>query len=203
MKRKRLDRDTWWEFKKYSKKPEYYQMRLDTDTYHGMVCMLRMVDGEHHCWRFPMSGKVEVTGEGIIWLQLLPDNAQHLVSVYYKPSPKVIRGVEYTHSVTVWYVDITEGYEYDSDGVIIYTDKYLDVIFTPAGDLMVVDRDELDEALGNGDITQQQYESAILEGERVIEKYCADIENTEVFCSEILREVNRRIAGGACGIFGK
>ena len=203
MKRKRLDRDTWWEFKKSEHKPEYYQMRVDTDTYHGMACVLRMVSGEHHYWKFPKSGKVAVTGEGIVWLQLIPDGTEHLISVYYKPEPRRLFGVEYPMSVTVWYIDVTEGYEYDQDGVIIYTDKYLDVIFTPSGDVMVADRDELDEALSSGDIDREQYDRAIAEGDRILKKYCADVEKTEAYCSEILKEVDRMIESGEPAVLRK
>lgn len=192
MKRKRLDRDTWWEFKEY-KKPEYYQLRLDTDSFHGMVCVLRLVEGEYHYWKFPKSGKVEVTGAGITWLQLLPDNTDRLITAFYKPEVYVLNGIEYPERVTVWYVDITEGYEYDTDGVIIYNDKYLDVIFTPIGDVMVADRDELDEALAEGDITKEQYDRALVECDNILAELCDDIQKTEIWCAELLREVKSMI----------
>ena len=195
MKKKRLDRDTWWEFKGH-KKPDYYQMRLDTDTFHGMACVLKLSEGEYHCWTFPKSGKVEVTGAGMTWLQLLPDDSSHLITAFYKPEAKMLDGVLRDEHVTVWYVDITEGYEYDSDGVIVYTDKYLDVIFTPAGDVKIDDMDELDAALADGDVTEQQYQAALAECDRVVECLCSDIERTEIYCAELLRIVNERIKAG-------
>ena len=195
MKRKRLDRDTWWEFKG-GRKPEYYQLRHDSDRFHGMVCVLKLLEGEYHYWNFQKSGKVEVTGAGMVWLQLLPDDSQHLITAFYKPENRILLGVEYPERVTVWYVDTIEGYDYDTDGVIVYNDIYLDVIFTPVGDVMIADRDELDEALSEGDITIEQYHRAIAECERVVDLLCSDIEKTEVHCAEILTEVKERIANG-------
>ena len=195
MKHKRLDRDTWWEFKN-NKKPHYYQMRIDTDCFHGMACVLCMIDGAHHYWKFPKSGKVEVTGAGITWLQLLPDDSRHLISAYYKPVEKQLCGKVYRDSVTVWYVDITDGYYYDSDGVVVYRDMYLDVIFTPVGDFMIADRDELDAALSDGDITEEQHRTALEECDRVVDTLCSDIKKTEILCADILDLVKNKIDAG-------
>ncbi len=192
MKRKRLDRDSWWSFNKV-KTPQYQQLRVDTDRFHGLVCLLQLIDGEYEYWEFPVAGRVPIIGKGMLWLQLIPDNTSHLMTAMILPKAKTIRGKEYTHSVSVWYVDVIEGFEYDSDGVMAYIDKYLDVVFTPQGDVKIDDRDELDEALQTGDITQEQYQSALAECDRILEQYCADIEETELFCLELLEYVQTQI----------
>ena len=83
-----------------------------------------------------------------------------------------------------------EDIEFDSDGVAAYIDKYLDVVFTPQGDVKIDDRDELDEALQTGDITEDQYQSALAECDRILEQYCADIEDTEMYCLELLEALS-------------
>ena len=45
MKRKRLNRDGWG-FMYYP----YYQMRIDTDDFHGMACLIKLTDGENNYW---------------------------------------------------------------------------------------------------------------------------------------------------------
>lgn len=40
MKRKRFDRDIW----NFGNSP-YYQMRIDTDDFHGLVCLLKLMNG--------------------------------------------------------------------------------------------------------------------------------------------------------------
>lgn len=44
----------------------------------------------------------------------------------------------FSYSVLVWYADVIEPIEYDSDGVAAFVDKYIDVIFTPQGDVILV-----------------------------------------------------------------
>lgn len=191
MKRKRFDRDSWG-FQHFP----YYQMRIDTEEFHGLACVIQLIDGEYCYWKVPAAGKIPVCGAGMVWLQLVPDNAHHVITAKYMPEPKVLQGVEYPRSVSVWYVDMIEGIEYDEDGVAAFIDKYLDLIFTPQGDLMIDDRDELDAALKSGELSAEQYEDALEECERVKTALCTDVEATEIFCSRILELVERRILAG-------
>jgi hypothetical protein len=39
MKRKRVDRDVWWNDNRI-KFPNYYQLRVDIDAFHGFVCLI-------------------------------------------------------------------------------------------------------------------------------------------------------------------
>lgn len=99
-------------------------------------------------------------------------------------------------TVSVWYADVIEGMEYDADGVLVYEDKYLDVIFTPQGDVEVADRDELDEAYHSGGLTEKQYRDALEEGERIVKELCSDIPATQRLCKEVLGFVRQKIASG-------
>ena len=99
-------------------------------------------------------------------------------------------------SVSVWYADIIDSIEYDLDGVAVFVDKYLDVVFTPQGDMKIDDRDELDEAFQSGELSKRQYDSALKETELVIEEYCTDIAKTEIVCNKILSYVNQKIKHG-------
>ncbi|MCR5585736.1 MAG: hypothetical protein K6F63_09935 [Lachnospiraceae bacterium] len=63
---------------------------------------------------------------------------------------------EKDHTVSVWYVEVMEKYDKDSDGVAVYWDKYIDVIATPQGDIRVDDRDEPDEAALFGTLPEVQ-----------------------------------------------
>lgn len=195
MKRKRLDRDIWWQHNKV-KLPRYYQIRVDIDEFHGLACLLELIDGEPDYWDLPIAGKVAVLGKGMIWLQLIPDGKSRVLTAKYLPQKKIIHGVEYPYSVSVWYTDVIENIEYDSDGTAVFIDKYLDVCFTPQGDVIIDDRDELDEALEEGDISKEQYDLALKEGESIVNEYCSDITETEIFCNKILSHVNEKIKNG-------
>ena len=181
MKRKRLDRDGWM-LDRYP----YYQLRVDLEDFHGLVCLIRLLDGQNQYWDRPKAGKVAVCGAGMTWLQLIPDGKHHVLTAKYLPDQRV----------SVWYADVIETIEYDADGVAVFIDKYLDVVFTPQGDVGIDDRDELDEAYQSGELTRGQYESALCECEHMLEDLCADIAKTEALCARILAHVNDKIAKG-------
>ena len=127
-----------------------------------------------------------IIGKGMTWLQLIPDGKKHVITAMYLPD----------NTISIWYVDVIENIEYDPDGVAVFIDKYLDVIFTAQGDVKIDDRDELDEALQCGDISKAQYDSALRECELIIAELCSDIAKTEALCSKILSHVNDRINKG-------
>lgn len=182
MKRKRLDRDQWG-FQYFP----YYQMRVETEHFKGLVALISMTSGGYQYWDYPKAGKTKICGEGMRWLQMVPDGREHMVTAKYLPNGRV----------STWYVDVLEAVEYDKDGIAVYIDKYLDVIFTPQGDVLVDDRDELDAAYASGELSKEQYESALAEGEAILAEYCTDVEKTEQFCNEVLAYVNQKIADGA------
>ncbi len=182
MKRKRLDRDAWG-FQYFP----YYQMRVETEHFKGLVALISITSGEYQYWDYPKAGKTKICGEGMTWLQMIPDGRAHMVTAMYLPNGRV----------STWYVDILEAVEYDRDGIAVYVDKYLDVIFTPQGDVLVDDRDELDAAYASGELSKEQYENALAEGEAVLKEYCTDFGQTERYSNEVLNAVNKIIAEGA------
>ena len=203
MKVKRLDRDKWG-FQFYP----YYQMRMDCDIFHGMVCLIRMIDGEPNYWETPMAGRIAVTGAGMCWMQLIPDDTKRVITVKYFPDgthdeqrmnyPEFVNP---TYQASIWYVDISDGILYDHDGVIQYKDLYLDVIFTPEGDIKVDDQEELEQAYASSEITKEQYEGAIAEKDRILTELCEDIPKTEAWCANIRALVEKRIEEGEKPMF--
>lgn len=188
MKRKRFDRDIW----NFGDFP-YYQMRVDTDEFHGLVCLLKLMNGNKNVeggtfqyWDRPKAGKVAICGEGMTWMQLIPDGREHTLTVKYLPD----------HTMSICYIDMIEGIEYDPDGVAVFIDKYLDVDFTPQEDVSIYDRDELDEAFASGELSDGQYNAALRECDKVIEEYCSDIAKSIAMFDKILTLVHERIANG-------
>ena len=187
MKHKRLDRAApqGWGFEGHP----YYQMRVDIEDFNGLVCLIKLSYGEFCYWDIQKAGKVAVCGKGMTWLQLIPDGKKRVVTAKYLPDNRV----------SLWYVDIIEGIEYDTDGVAVFIDKYLDVVFIPQGDMGIDDRHELDEAFQSGELSQEQYDAALRECDDIIAELCTDIESikrTEILCDRILAYVNDRIEKG-------
>ena len=198
MKHKRLNRDKWG-FQYYP----YYQMRIDHELFHGMVCLIRFTDGEKNYWETPKAGRVQVTGEGMTWLEMIPDDTQRMITIMYFPDgthdPErkqypVTANEKYQPSV--WYIDIIEGIEPGEDGVAVFIDKYLDVIMTLEGDVKVDDLDELDAAYASGDLTKAQYEAALAEGEAILRAYGDDIRGLDAWCAAVRQLAEDRVAAG-------
>ena len=193
MKHKRLKRESWG-FGAYP----YYQTRLDLPYFHGYACLLRLTECRDTFWSFPIADEVQVTGSGMTWMELIPDGTHHVITIKYFPDGKCGRQTcpptqEKDYLPSLWYVDITDGTYTDTDGVLVYIDKYLDVIFTPEGDVKIDDRDELEEAYGNAALSREQYENALAECGRVVDTLCADIPKTADWCAAIRKEVEKRL----------
>ena len=195
MKRKRLNRDQWG----FSHFP-YYQLRMDNDDFHGTVCIIQITGGDYAYWEMPKAGRIAVRGEGMTWMELIPDGQKRVITVKYFPDwkhdPERINYPSFVnrqYQVSVWYVDVTDGVSTDEDGVLAYTDKYLDVIFSPEGDITVDDRDELDDALAAGNITDQQYKEALKECDTILKDLTEDIPGTEARCARIRKEAEKRL----------
>lgn len=188
MKRKRFDRDIW----NFGDSP-YYQMRVDTACFHGLVCLLKLTNGNmkvdggnYQYWNRPKAGKVAICGKGMTWMQLIPDGKEHALTVMYLPD----------NTMSICYIDIIENIEYDPDNVAVFIDKYLDVDFTPQGDVSIYDRNELDEAFEMGELSDKQYNAALIECDKVIKEYCSDIPKSEEMFNTILGLVNEKIENG-------
>lgn len=195
MKHKRLDRNLWG----FSHFP-YYQMRVDTDDFHGLACIIRITGGEYQYWQTPKAGRLAVCGEGMTWMELIPDDKKRVITVKYfrDETNDEQRGnypdfVDNEYRASLWYVDVIDGIEFDEDGTAIYIDKYLDVIFTPEGDIVVDDRDELDNAYASGELSDEQYNEAIAESEEILEEMTSDIAATEARCARIRRYIEDQI----------
>lgn len=198
MKHKRLNRDGWG-FQGFP----YYQLRVDSQDFHGMVCLIRILGGQHQYWNTPKAGKVAVCGEGMTWMQLIPDGKKRVITVKYFPDGT--HGAERknypepedeSYQASLWYVDVTDGITQAEDGTLVFIDKYLDVIFTPEGDVMVDDRDELDAAYASGELSKAQYEEALREGEEILEELTKDIAATQRMCAGIRHQVESCILAG-------
>ncbi len=187
MNKMRLTRDRKWGFQFFP----YHQMHMDNELVKGWVSINYLTDGETMYWEYEKAGKVPVCGKDMLWLTIIPDDKQRCIGAYFLPNRRV----------STWYIDVIDGVGMDDDGVVYYIDKYLDVLLTPQGDVKIADRDELDAAYASGELTQKQYEDAILEGERIVEEMATDIAATEKFCSDVLDAFEKEIADDVFTVF--
>lgn len=178
MKRKRLSREGGahsWGFDRST----YYQFRMDCDGFHGLVGVIYLKDMASQSWNFKIAGNCAVCGDGMVWFELVPDGKQRVITAMLNPEPKEVGGIRYLYAISAWYIDIIDALEFDEDGVAAFLDKYLDVILTPQGDVCIDDRDELDAAHVDGELSDEQYQAALREGDDILAELASDLPKTE------------------------
>lgn len=89
--------------------------------------------------------------KGIKWLSFLPQDDWYCITAMINEQEEII----------LWYVDMIAGQGTDTDGVPYFDDLYLDLVVYPDGTIIADDMDELEDALTNKDITQEQFDLAI------------------------------------------
>lgn len=178
-------------------------MRIDCEEFHGMAGVIKLLSGETCFWEMKKSGRIPVCSGGMTWLELIPDGKNRLLTAAFLPESKVLDDVTYPHRISVCYVDVIAGYDYDPDGVIAYKDEYLDVIFNMQGDVHIDDRDELDAAYKCGELSREEYCSATSEGESIVQDYTKDLEYTGNWLLNILKICEANIENGLKDVKGQ
>lgn len=187
MNKMRLVRDKKWFFQSFP----YHQIYMDNDLLKGWVSINYLTDGETRYWDYEKAGRVPVCGKDMVWLTIIPDNKSRCIGAYFLPNRRV----------STWYIDVIDSVGIDEDGVVYYIDKYLDIMLTTAGDVVIKDRDELDAAYASGELSKAQYDDALCEGEQIINELASDIEATEQYCIEVLNCAEKMIAEDRFTIF--
>jgi predicted RNA-binding protein associated with RNAse of E/G family len=93
---------------------------------------------------------VRIVDRGYDWLQHFPDGAHYVLLAAFDQNGELVQ----------WYIDICGQVGLDERGIPCYQDLYLDIVISPAGETLLLDVDELDEALRQGEVTAAEYNFA-------------------------------------------
>ena len=96
--------------------------------------------------------------DGYKCLMFLPDNEKWCVSAVYNTSGEIVE----------WYFDMTKENSIDEWGNPFYDDLYLDIAVSPDFKVVILDEDELEEALLLKIITKSQYDMAYYTCNKII-----------------------------------
>jgi len=102
--------------------------------------------------------KLCLVDDGFIWIQHFPKDCNYALTTMFNEK----------HEVVQWYFDVCNGNKINSLGIPYYDDLYLDVVLMPTGEILLLDEDELEQALKDNDITKEQYELAYFESQKLI-----------------------------------
>jgi uncharacterized protein len=175
LKRKRLDRDTWTSI--ISK--QYIQYYIEDSEYSGIISVLYVqAVSQPSIWQSAY-GEVTVCDAGMKWLQFLPKDEHYLLTAMMDKNNKI----------SAVYIDIIAASGVEDDGVVYFDDLYLDLVVYHNGNILIDDRNELNMALKNNIITQEQYETAQQTQNKLLNGMHTDIHFLNGFCLRYLTVV--------------
>ena len=132
-------------------KASFFSKDTEWNGVHGREAVYRVDDMKEPLRVFNGSGWITVSDVGYIWYQMALRDQFVWMHASFNPKGELVEV----------YFDITGGNRFDDSENPCFEDMYLDVVVTPAGELRLLDRDELDQALAEGKLTYEAYEAAI------------------------------------------
>ena len=98
-----------------------------------------------------------IQDKGYKWLEFYDYNSKERLTAIYDEKNKIVE----------WYFDIAREIGKEN-GIPYEDDMYLDVVLTPGGETILLDEDELKEALDNKYITKEDFDQAYETANRII-----------------------------------
>lgn len=128
----------------------FVAQRIDSADYHGYATLLRLDEVSEPLYVPFGQERVCIADRGYDWVQHFPDGAPYVQLAAFNEQGELVQ----------WYIDIVGRTGIDERGVPWYEDLYLDIVVSPLGETLLLDIDELDEALRLGEVTSSQYDFA-------------------------------------------
>lgn len=148
----------------------YYQDRIETDYFKGYICYLKMKNVKKPLIVFDSLREVCIKDNNYEWIELYPDNGKYAITIMYDDKDNLIE----------WYFDIAKSIGIENN-IPYEDDLYLDLVITKEGKHIVLDEDELLQALKDGDITNDDVNDAYKTLEYLKNKYVNDFEKLKSF----------------------
>ncbi len=133
MKQKPADRRNWQRVTK----SRFAQISLDVGEFHGYVTLFCIDEVREPLWATCAGRRVCLADNGYVWMQHFPSGARYAITTVFDTHDDIVE----------WYIDICNRHYLDEQGRVWYEDLYLDLVVSFAGDVELLDADELDEAL--------------------------------------------------------
>lgn len=155
MKRKYANRPGWNRIVEKS----YKCIFVDDENFNGHIAQLSLTKVREPLWISYETKKLCIVDDHYVWLQFFPVDEKYMLTVTYDATGKLVQ----------YYFDFVRKNGLTVDGIPYCEDLYLDIVVLPSGEIITLDEDELQNAFEQGMISREEYESAILTGDRLKE----------------------------------
>ncbi|WP_096187685.1 DUF402 domain-containing protein [Evansella halocellulosilytica] len=154
LKRKYGDRSGW----KRVVRKQYAQRYVESKEYKGDITLLKIEEiKEPLSVKYDEQQEICIANKGYMWLQHFPENERHSVTTMFNDHSEIVQ----------WYIGIC--YEVGNEKHVPWMDDlFLDIVVLPSGDVMLLDEEELEQALITGTIDNQLYDIAQKEAEKIM-----------------------------------
>ena len=144
-------RDLRYTYRKNMKIEDFRSRLSQTPGRSGREAVFRVARQEHPLVITRDGVPVIMSDKGYMWYQLAPEGEYFWLSAAFDPSGELLE----------LYYDITAGNDFSDPENPRFLDMYLDIALTPSGEIIPLDREELDAALDSGVITAGEYDLAL------------------------------------------
>jgi uncharacterized protein len=146
MKQKPADRRNW----RRVTKSRFAQISLDVSEFTGYATLFCIDEVREPLWENCCGQRVCLADRGYSWMQHFPVGARYSITTVFDAHDEIVE----------WYIDICNRHYLDKEGRVWYEDLYLDLVVSFAGEVELLDADELDEALRLNQVSSVEYEIA-------------------------------------------
>lgn len=155
---------------------EYKQKRVDKEYFRGYVSLVK-IKGIEEPW---IIHDKDYTGcildENYEWLEIYPDNEKYAITAMYDDKSNVVE----------WYFDMIKDSGVEN-GIPYINDLYLDLVIRANGNQVVLDEDELQDALDEKDITEEDFYMAYETLEIIKDKYGKNFNDLTTLTDELYK----------------
>ena len=162
---------------------DYTYINVDNQGFKGVAGLIKLTRVNEP--RTVMYGDipVKIIDYNYYWLQFGPEDQDYWLTVMYNEKEELVQ----------YYFDVTDSNTILDNGESRFTDLMLDVVVLPDGKIILLDEDDLEEALQGGEITQEQFDKAYGVARQLMEELDGKEAKLREFCNTYFQILKKRM----------
>ena len=182
LEKKYISKENW---KRIVEKKSLYKQFKYNDL-EGEIALLELKEVKAPLYKQYNGVNVKLADNGYYWLQVGIKNKNYWLTAMYDINKKLIQ----------YYIDITKENKIYTNGKSYFYDLFLDIVQLSDGSVLLLDKDELVDALNNKLIDENDYALACGEADKIIEQLEKNnfepIKICKLYLEELLSDIKNK-----------
>ena len=182
LEKKYISKENW---KRIVEKKSLYKQFKYNDL-EGEIALLELKEVKEPLYKQYNGVNVKLADNGYYWLQVGIKNKNYWLTAMYDINKKLIQ----------YYIDITKENKIYTNGKSYFYDLFLDIVQLSDGSVLLLDKDELVDALNNKLIDENDYALACGEADKIIEQLEKNnfepIKICKIYLEEVLSDIKNK-----------